>query len=172
MNRKPNDRIPLARLAGAFGVHGEIKCDPSNAGRTLFIAGAHFLLTQGSETRDVVVSGVREHKGRLLLRIEGIESMESAQALNGAELTVERERIELAPDEYLDEDLVGLELRGVDGRRYGSIERVEHWPSSDMLVVGGRMVPMVRAIVREIDLRAGTVTVDPPLGLLDGEAAE
>ncbi len=172
MNRKPNDRIPLARLAGAFGVHGEIKCDPSNAGRTLFVAGAHFVLKQGSETREVVVAGVREHKGRLLLRIEGIDTMESAQALNGAELFVERERIELGPDEYLDEDLVGLELRGVDGRSYGSIERVEHWPSSDMLVVAGRMVPMVRAIVREIDLRAGTVIVDPPLGLLDDEGAE
>ena len=172
MNRKPNDRIALARLAGAFGVHGEIKCDPSNAGRTLFVVGAHFVLKQESETREVVVAGVREHKGRLLLRIEGIDTMEGAQALNGAELFVERERIELGPDEYLDEDLVGLELRGVDGCSYGSIERVEHWPSSDMLVVAGRMVPMVRAIVREIDLRAGTVIVDPPLGLLDDEAAE
>ena len=172
MNRKPNDRIALARLAGAFGVHGEIKCDPSNAGRTLFVVGAHFVLKQESETREVVVAGVREHKGRLLLRIEGIDTMEGAQALNGAELFVERERIELGPDEYLDEDLVGLELRGVDGCSYGSIERVEHWPSSDMLVVAGRMVPMVRAIVREIDLRAGTVIVGPPLGLLDGEGAE
>ncbi len=167
MNRSPNDRIPLARLAGAFGVHGEIKCDPSNAGRTLFVPGAHFFLTQAGETRDVVVSDVREHKGRLLLRIEGIDGMEGALALNGAELTVERERIELAADEYLDEDLVGLELRGVDGRRYGRVDRVEHWPSSDMLVVGGRMVPMVREIVREIDLRGGLVIIDPPLGLLD-----
>ncbi len=171
MNRKPNDRIPLARLAGAFGVHGEIKCDPSNAGRTLFVAGAHFYLRQESDEREVVISGVREHKGRLLVSIEGIDTMEGAQALNGAELTVERERIELAPDEYLDDDLVGLELRGLDGRRYGSIERVEHWPSSDMLVVGGRMVPMVRAIVRAIDLHAGIVTVDPPRGLLDGDEA-
>ena len=171
MNRKPNDRIPLARLAGAFGVHGEIKCDPSNAGRTLFLAGAHFHLTQGGEEREILVSGVREHKGRLLLRIEGIDTVEAAQALNGAELRVERERIELASDEYLDEDLVGLQLRGVDGRTYGKIERVEHWPSSDMLVVGGRMVPMVRAIVRAIDLDSGVVTVDPPLGLLDGDEA-
>ncbi len=167
MNRNPNSRIPLARLAGAFGVHGEIKCDPSNAGRTLFVPGAHFFLTQGEETRDIVVSDVREHKGRLLLRIEGIDDMEGAQALNGAELTVERERIELAADEYLDEDLVGLELRGIDGRRYGRVQRVEHWPSSDMLVVDGRMVPMVRAIVREIDLRGGLVVIDPPLGLLE-----
>ncbi len=168
MSRKP-ERIPLARLAGAFGVHGEIKCDPSNAGRTLFVAGARFQLERENETREVVVSGVREHKGRLLIRLEGVESVDTAQALNGAELTVERERIDLGPEEYLDDDLVGLELRGIDGRSYGKVERVEHWPSSDMLVVAGRMVPMVRAIVRGIDLGTGIVTVDPPIGLLDGD---
>ena len=170
MNRKP-ERIPLARLAGAFGVHGEIKCDPSHAGRTLFVPGAHFSMEHANEVRDVVVTGVREHKGRLLVRLEGVESVEAAQALSGAELTVERERIELGPDEYLDDDLVGLELRGIDGRVYGKVERVEHWPSSDMLVVAGRMVPMVRAIVRSIDLGTGIVTVDPPIGLLDGDEA-
>ena len=170
MNRKP-ERIPIARLAGEFGVHGEIKCDPSHAGRTLFVPGARFSMEHENEVRDVVVTGVREHKGRLLVRLEGVESVEAAQALNGAELTVERERIELGPDEYLDDDLVGLELRGIDGRIYGKVERVEHWPSSDMLVVAGRMVPMVRAIVRSIDLGTGIVTVDPPIGLLDGDEA-
>jgi len=168
VNRKP-ERIPLANLAGAFGVHGEIKCDPSNAGRTLFVAGAHFYLTSANDAREVVVSAVREHKGRLLIRLEGVESVEAAQALNGAELTVERERIELGPEEYLDDDLVGLEIQNLDGRSFGKVERVEHWPSSDMLVVGGRMVPMVRAIVRSIDLRGGIVTIDPPLGLLEGD---
>jgi len=170
VNRKP-ERILLANLAGAFGVHGEIKCDPSNAGRTLFLAGAHFHLESANDAREVVLSAVREHKGRLLIRLEGVDSVEAAQALNGAVLTVERERIELGPDEYLDDDLVGLEIRDLDGRSFGKVERVEHWPSSDMLVVRGRMVPMVRAIVRAIDLGAGVVTVDPPRGLLDGDEA-
>lgn len=168
MNRKP-ERIPLAYLAGAFGVRGEIKCDPSNAGRTLFVAGARFGLQSADGYREIVVTGVREHKGRLLIRIEGIESVEAAQALNGASLSVERDRIDLGSDEYLDDDLCGLEVRAVDGRNYGPVERVEHWPSSDMLVVGGRMVPMVRAIVLKIDVNGGYITVDPPLGLLDGD---
>ncbi|MBV8489893.1 MAG: hypothetical protein JO199_05120 [Candidatus Eremiobacteraeota bacterium] len=36
----PNNEIEVGRIAGAFGVRGELKCDPSNAGRTLFAAGA------------------------------------------------------------------------------------------------------------------------------------
>jgi 16S rRNA processing protein RimM len=58
-------------------------------------------------------------------------------------------------------------VAGVDGAHYGTVERVEHYPASDMLVVGGRMIPMVRAIVSEIDLTHRRIVVDPPLGLLD-----
>ena len=46
------------------------------------------------------------------------------------------------------------------------VERVEHYPASDMLVVEGHMVPMVRAIVREIELARGESSIDPPAGLL------
>ncbi len=46
-------------------------------------------------------------------------------------------RIALAPGEYLDDDLVGCDVEDAVGTRYGAVERVEHYPSSDMLVVGG-----------------------------------
>ncbi len=41
-----------------------------------------------------------------------------------------------------------------------------------MLVVGERMVPMVRAIVRSIDIGAKRIVVDPPAGVLEGDAEE
>jgi 16S rRNA processing protein RimM len=56
---------------------------------------------------------------------------------------------------------------GVDGTSYGSVERVEHYPASDMLVVGGKMVPMVRTIVNEIELESSRIVIDPPNGLMD-----
>ncbi len=65
-----------------------------------------------------------------------------------------RTRSRLREGEYLDADLVGCAVVGIDGTEHGMVERVEHYPSSDMLVVAGRMVPMVRAIVTAIDLAA------------------
>jgi 16S rRNA processing protein RimM len=78
-----------------------------------------------------------------------------------------RERIPADEGEFFDEDLVGCAVVGVNGETYGDVERVEHYPSSDMLVVRGRLVPMVAAIVRTIDAQAQRIVIDPPAGLLD-----
>ena len=59
---------------------------------------------------------------------------------------------------------------GPDGRAYGAVQHIEHYPSSDMLVVNGRFLPMVRAFIKNIDLKKKEIVVDDlPEGLLDGE---
>ncbi len=74
--------------------------------------------------------------------------------------------------EHLDVDLAGCEVVGIDARSYGRVERVEHYPASDMLIVGGRMLPMVRAFIRSIDTPAKRIVVEVPPGLLDDDAEE
>ena len=144
-----------------------MKCDPTSAGRILFVPGATLGCLPGGTTSPLVLSSVRPHRGRLLISIDGIEDAASAQRYAGALLTAQREAISLNPEEYLDDDLIGCQLRGTDGTSYGIVERVEHYPASDMLVVKGVMVPMVGAIVKEIALDRRTIVIDPPAGLLD-----
>ncbi len=116
------------------------------------------------------LEGVREHRGRLLLRFDGTADPEAASAFVGATLFAPKTAVALEPGEYLDVDLLGCEVSGVDGRRYGVVERVEHYPASDMLVVAGKLVPMVDAIVRSIDPVQRRILIDPPAGLLDENA--
>ena len=110
---------------------------------------------------------MREHRGRLLVTFEGIGDASSAAQLVGATLYAQHAEIPLQSGEYLDDDLVTCEIVGKDGRRFGRVERVEHYPAADMLVTGGRLIPMVDAIVREIDLGRRRIVIDPPAGLLD-----
>ena len=55
--------------------------------------------------------------------------------------------------------------------RIGEVTHVDHLPAQDLLIVktGGRevMVPFVGAIVPEVDVAAGTLTVTPPAGLFE-----
>ncbi len=164
---RPTDDVAVGRIAGAFGVRGELKCDPTSSGRTLLLAGAELRCARGDESWAIRLNGVRAHKGRLLVEIEGVEDADAAAAYVGAVLFAPRAQIVLGEGEYLDDDLVGCTVEGADGRHYGEVERIEHYPSSDMLVVAGRMVPMVRAIVRQIDLERRRIVVEPPAGLLD-----
>lgn len=162
--------LPVGRIVGRFGTRGELKCDPTSAGRALFVGGAEFrYATPVSEGRARLES-VREHQGRLLLRIEGVSDPESASAFVGATLFAPKNSVQLEPGEFLDVDLSDCDVTGADGCRYGTVERVEHYPAGDMLVVAGRLVPMVSAIVRSIDIEGRRIVVDPPAGLLDDDA--
>lgn len=110
---------------------------------------------------------MRAHKDRLLVTFDGVDDADAASSFNGAVLYAARERIPLSEGEYFDEDLVGCSVIGANGQSYGKVERVEHYPSSDMLVVAGRLVPMVAAIVCTIDAQGRRIVIDPPAGLLD-----
>ena len=53
----------------------------------------------------------------------------------------------------------------------GTVTRIDHFPAQDLLTVatgtGEVLVPFVKAIVTSVDVEAGTLTVDPPLGLFE-----
>jgi 16S rRNA processing protein RimM len=171
MPSTPNE-LPVGRIAGIFGIQGELKCDPTSAGRSLFTKGESLRAEfPGGVSRDVRIDAVREHKGRLLIRLAGIESANDAQAFSGVIFYADASRITLEPGEYLDRDLIGCELSDENGKALGKVERLEHYPGSDMLVVNGHMVPMVAAFIKSIDVNAKRITVDLPAGLLDPENA-
>ncbi len=159
------DEIAVGRIPGPFGVRGELKCDPTSAGRSVVSPGSELRCSRGENSWPIRVGSVRPHRGRLLIRIEGVEDVDAADAYAGAVLYAARAAIPLGEGEYLDEDLVGCIVQAADGKPYGTVERVEHYPSSDLLIVDGVMVPMVRAIVAEIDLNHRRIIVDPPAGL-------
>ena len=67
----------------------------------------------------------------------------------------------------MDRDLTGCELRAPDGTPLGTVSGVQHYPSSDMLIVAGKMVPMIKEFIKKIDVSAKRIDVDLPPGLLD-----
>lgn len=96
---------------------------------------------------------------KLILRVEGIDAREAAEALRGEPLLVERSDEMLDEDEYWVEDLVGLTV--ADGERVvGTVERVRSLPSCEVLEVGELLIPLVNDAVRGIDLAAGRIDVD------------
>ena len=79
------------------------------------------------------------------------------------------------PDEFRDADLVGLSVRTLDGTPVGTVDDVLH-SGQDVLVIkspDGRdiMIPFVKAIVPEVDVKSGFLFINPPEGLLNLEEA-
>ena len=76
------------------------------------------------------------------------------------------------PEEFHDHQLIGLRVESLDGTEHGTVQRIEHAPASDLIVLakkggGTALIPFVTAIVPTVDLPGGRVVVDLPEGLLD-----
>jgi 16S rRNA processing protein RimM len=122
----------------------------------------------------LTVAATRWHSGQLLVAFDGITDRTAAAELTGSWLSVDSSQLPDSsdPDEFRDYELIGLSVRTSAGEPVGVVTDVLHY-GQDVLVVqqaGGKdeyLVPFVKAIVPEVDVRAGLVVIDPPPGLLD-----
>lgn len=126
----------------------------------------------GGGSEMVTLAGVREHQGRLLIKLQGIEDATAAGKYVGVKFYAPRDAFVLEEGEYLDEDLVGCVLVDESGKELGSVTALEHYPGQDLLVVRGQRVPMVAQFIKSIDAQHKRITVDLPVGLLEPEKAE
>jgi len=122
----------------------------------------------------LVIESVRWHQGRGIVQFEGVYDRTVAEALRGVLLQVDSAEVTPPddPDEFLDHQLVGLRVESLDGSELGTVDRVEHAPSSDLIVLkkaagGTALIPFVSQLVPTVDLRGGRILVDLPEGLLD-----
>jgi 16S rRNA processing protein RimM len=121
----------------------------------------------------LTVESARPHGGRLLVRFAGVADRTAAEALRGVLLLVDATDIPPTddPDEFHDQQLIGLRAVTVDGTEIGEVVDVEHL-GQDLLVIrrddgDDALVPFVRALVPEVDVPGGRIVLDPPPGLLE-----
>jgi 16S rRNA processing protein RimM len=126
--------------------------------------------------RDYVVETVREHAGRLLIRLAGVADRNGADALRGTLFVVDAADLPPIddPDEFYDHELEGLRVRTAAGADVGVVAEVLHTAAGELLSVktdddAEVLVPFVSAIVTSVSLTDG-IEIEPPDGLLDLDA--
>ncbi len=162
------------RIAGAFGLAGELKVEASRVGDDALRAGLAVTLRYADgATREVTITALRRHKGRPLVRIDGVSDATAAEAVGQPEILIARDDAPLGEGEYFDDDLIGCHVIDAAGIDRGVVTSVAHYPAQDMLVIGtGTLLPLVHAFVARVDVAAQQIHVTVPPGLLDPAAAE
>ena len=164
--------LVVGRIGHAHGVKGEVSVEVRTDDPDLRFADGNALATDPPERGPLTVLGTRSHHGRLLVRFDGVEDRNAAEALRNTLLVIDSADAGEAGDgEYWDHELLGLVAETPDGTTLGPVTDVIHVPGSPLLAVDvdGRevLVPFVEAIVPEVDVAGGRLVVDPPEGLLD-----
>jgi 16S rRNA processing protein RimM len=169
--------LTVGRVVKAHGVSGEVVVEVRTDDPDARFAPGTTLrakrVRDGGEERSFVVAQAREHGGRLLVRLAGVDDRDTADALRGSLFVVDSDDLPPIdePDTYYDHQLEGLRVRTTTGQDVGLVAEVLHTAAGELLAVrrdsGEVLVPFVGAIVTSVSLQDRLVEIDPPEGLLD-----
>ena len=158
--------IQVGRVAGAFGVKGEVRITSFTADPAALVDYKALLREDGAPAL-TVVSG-RPAKGGVVVRVREVETREQAEALRGLKLYISRDVLPPPEeDEFYVADLVGLSVVGVDGEPLGEVKSVHDFGAGDLIEVqpaqgASWWLPFTREAVPEVRLAARQVVAVKP----------
>jgi len=168
------DFITLARVVKTQGRHGEIAAEVHSDVPDRFAQGMKlFALGNSLDRRQLEVEDLWPHKGLLVLKFAGIDSMTDAEALIGSELQIPRgQRADLDPGWTYVSDLVGCAVFD-HGQEVGRIEDVQFGAGEAPLLIvastAGKKydVPFAEAYLEWVDIAKHQVRMRLPEGMLE-----
>jgi 16S rRNA processing protein RimM len=166
--------LAIGRINGAHGIRGELKVKVLTADAHRFDGLNRVYLGRDEDNEPVPRSllGYRVHKGRALLRLEGIEDRSVAEALKGYLVQIPFEEVPpLEEDEYFEHQILGLEVWTTSGEFLGCVSEILYTGANEVYVVNDptqdrrdTLIPAIAEVVQQVDLAAGRLVVQ----LLEG----
>lgn len=147
--------IEAGEIVNTHGVRGEIKMLPwldspeDMRGFTRCRIGG----------KDYAITACRVQNTCDLLKLEGVDTMEAAQALRGKTVTLYRE--DMDEDVIFAGDLIGMEVF-FQAERIGELTQVLDYPGNQVYVVKGEreyMLPAVKEFILSTDLDGNRMEV-------------
>ena len=154
----------MGRIVAPFGIRGWVKVQPyteTPAGLTRY---REWWLSRNENWIPVAVDEVEAQGPAVVAKLAGCNDRDVAATWRGALVGVGRSELPAAsPGEFYWADLLGLEVRNVEGVVLGRIGSLMETGANDVLVVEGdreRLIPFVEGVIRNVDLPGKLVTVD------------
>jgi 16S rRNA processing protein RimM len=169
--------VTLARVVKTQGRRGEVAVELHTVVPDRFSEGMRlWALTKEGRRREVAVEDLWPHKGLLVLKFEGVETISDAEPLIGAELQLPAsERATLEPGWTYLSDLIGCTVFDGD-REIGPISDVQFGAGeAPLLAVQGAArlpyeIPFAEAYLEKVDVERKQVRMRLPEGLLEVNA--
>lgn len=154
-------KVIIGRIGAPHGVRGEVRIVPltdfpdrfSNL-KSIFI----------DEQIKLEVQNVKYNKQFIILKFKEINNRNDIEPLKGKLITVDRKDVPpLAPGEYYNFDIIGLEVYNEKNESLGKIEQILKTGSNDVYVANhdGKqtLIPALKKVVTNIDLEVGRMDV-------------
>lgn len=152
--------LEAGKIVNTHGIAGEVKILPwADAPGFLLDFDTFFI-----DGQPVAVLSARVHKGTVLAKLEGVDTVNDAARLRNKIIQIDREAVALPEGQYFLADLMGLEVRdGDSGAVLGTITDILTPPANHVYVVKGdrqeHMIPAVKEFILETNVEEGYLLV-------------
>lgn len=164
--------IEIGQIVNTNGLKGVVKVNPFTDDISKFEDLKYVYIQLKNELKKVKIEQVRYNKNQVLLKLEGIDSIEEAEKYRNFYLKTEKESQEdLGEDTYYIVDLIGLDVYSDKNEYLGKIEDVFLTGSNDVYVVKDNLgkqilIPAIADVVKEVDLKNKKMIINLIPGLI------
>ncbi|MBT3594070.1 MAG: 16S rRNA processing protein RimM [Hellea sp.] len=161
---KQDKYICIAAVAGAFGVKGEIKLKTFTDKPESIMSYGSLLSIDGEIL--LTPQSYKSLKGGLALMCKEIVTRDQAEALKSTKLYVKRNCLpKTEEDEFYLIDLIGMEVKTVDGKRMGSVVGTEDFGAGVLLEIKPKdsvsfYQPFTKDAVPKIDIHLKRIVIN------------
>jgi 16S rRNA processing protein rimM len=168
-------RLKVGKIVNTHSLKGEVKVISStDFEEERFKKGSKLLITRGNQLiREVVVQSYRNHKNFLLVKFEGIDSVEEAEKLKNLQIKIDSDEVgELEENEFYFHQIIGCEVFDENDKNLGEIIDILTPGANDIWVIKGEngkeiLIPYIEDVVKKIDITSKKVNIEVMEGLID-----
>lgn len=166
------DYFTVGKIVNTHGIKGEVKVYPTVDDLGEFEGFDRVFLDIRGKLTEYPVEGVRVHKGMVLLKLEGVDSMTAGEALKNTDVKITRDMASpCGEDEYYIKDLYGMAVFDDHGKEIGEIKDILFTGANDVYVIktNGRdiLLPAIKQCVLSVNAAENKMVIHLLEGLVE-----
>lgn len=159
--------ITIGKVIAPWGIKGKLKVEVVTDFPQRFAPSSKVYINQ----QPMTINSTEWHKGKAIIKLNTIDSIEDAQRLRGQPIEIHRSQVYLLPEgQYYHFQLIGLEVWTTQGELLGTVTEILTAESNDNYIVRGAkgeiLIPAIEDVIKSIDLNKGCMVIEAIEGLL------
>ena len=166
------DYIETGKIVGTHGVRGALRVQPWCDSAEFLSQFKKLFFKDATGFNSVKIKSSKPHGNVVIMEIDGVNDMDSAEVLRGKVLYLQRKDLKLEDDQYLICDIIDCEVYDADSNEnLGTISDVSKTGANDVwhIMRNGKeyLIPVIDDVVIKVDVDTNKVVIRPLLGVFE-----